>query len=897
MSMSTSGRDRVESSKAHWRRAGASEPGSAPPLPDRSGTADRDFLPAKTFQDLFEAQVKATPENPALSYEGTEFSYADLNRAADNLSRYISEYGAGPERTVALLLPKSPMAILAIVAVLKCGAAFIPIDPNYPSRRIRSLLADSRPCLVLTAGGPVSFGLDYPAMSVFDRETTIGGWASHAGMKPDGDSAQARVGNAAYIIYTSGTTGKPKGVVVTHRGIARLVSEQGEAFEVGPGSRVLQFASLSFDAAVSEICMALLRGATLVPALQDRLVPGRELRDLIVAERVTHATLPPAVLPLQEGDYELPAALSLIVAGEACSAAIAERWQTGRCFINGYGPTENTVCVSMARLPHRSGVPVIGRPIRGVQVYLLDGRLCEVPRGASGEIYIAGESLARGYQAAPGLTASYFVANPFGPRGSRLYRTGDVARLHNDGSMEFIGRVDSQISFRGIRIEPTEIEHIILNDPSIVQARVVIRNIPHPGLVAYAVPATGATVHQAGLRRRIADQLPSYMVPVSIVPVDHLPLTANGKLQISALPVPDLGSTGPGIAPRTMEEMVLCKIFADILALPRVSVDDNFFEIGGDSLLATRLVNRIRRSLAVDISVATIIESASPEKISAVLEGVKSRSAFADILPLRRSSPANRPIFLLPLASGLCWSYASLLAHIDIDHDIYGLQAVSGTFRKSDSVEEMAAQLAEKITEMQPEGPYRLIGWSFGAILAYAVAAEIERNGQPIELLCLIDPEDLGAVETEHHRARVPLIGDIEQLIDIHASDALIEKAADRSSAPSVGVLLEESAGGSTYDGNAAAWGTVLRHMDNRALLRNYEPSRVAADIDIFVSTGRGAERDIARPWADRTAGSVRLYLLDCEPAEIWKTDHLAKIGAQLRCRLEMPDTATDQPC
>ncbi|MEU1438840.1 amino acid adenylation domain-containing protein [Streptomyces sp. NPDC005786] len=546
-----------------------------------------DALTSSTLPALFAAQVARTPDAAALAHGATTLTYAELDARANRLARLLAERGAGPERLVAIALERSVDLVVAQLAVLKAGAAFVPLDPGYPADRLAYMLENSAPALVITSSAVAAGSLPDTGAPrlLIDRTDTSG----HAASEPAHVIDASR---AAYVIYTSGSTGRPKGVVVTHSGIASMVAGQRRTLAVTPTSRVLQFASPSFDAAVWELCMALLTGACAVLADADRLLPGPSLAALIAEHRITHVTLPPSALPVMPED-SLPPGSTLVVAGEATAPDLVDRWSRDRRMINAYGPTESTVCASMSEPLAGPVLAPIGRPIANTRLYVLDSHLQPVPVGTAGELYLAGAGLARGYLGRPDLTADRFVADPFGEPGSRMYRTGDLASRRPDGDLDYLGRADHQVKIRGFRIEPGEIESALAAHPRVGRAVVLVRE-DRPGakrLVAYVECEAADT---AGLRAFLGASLPDYMVPSAFVALDALPLTANGKVDRKALPAPDLSGSEAGRAPTTAREEVLCRLFAEVLLVDRAGADDSFFDLGGDSIMAIQLVSRAR---------------------------------------------------------------------------------------------------------------------------------------------------------------------------------------------------------------------------------------------------------------------------------------------------------------
>jgi thioesterase domain-containing protein/acyl carrier protein len=543
----------------------------------------------------------------------------------------------------------------------------------------------------------------------------------------------------AYVIYTSGSTGRPKGVVVTHHNACNLAFNQIEAFALDANARVLQFASNSFDASVMEYLMAWKAGACLVLPPQG-IILGQPLATLMEEAGITHALLLPSVLATLE-ECALPSSLqSLVTGAEVCPTAIAARWSAHCRMVNAYGPSEATGFCTVTTHLSDDRPPTIGRPAGNAQVYVLDAALQPVPVGVAGELYIAGDGLARGYLQRPVLSAERFVANPFGTPGSRMYRTGDRVRWLPEGQLDFLGRVDHQVKLRGFRIEPGEIESALLHQPGVAQAAVLLRE-DQPGLsqlVGYVVAASGHVLEAASLRRTLSEQLPEYMVPAALVVLNALPLTVNGKLDRHALPAPELHGTG-WQAPRTPQEELLARLFADTLGLPSVSTDDSFFELGGHSLLATRLVSRIRETLDADLPLRLLFETPT---VAGLADALGSRLRYQSLpgTAFLRTKGRHAPLFCLPPAGSLPWCYAALVNHIQADCPVYGLGAYEERDkRKNATLADHAEHYLRQIRKLQPTGPYRLLGWSIGGLLAHAIATRLQELGEDVSLLALLD--------------------------------------------------------------------------------------------------------------------------------------------------------------
>ncbi|MCM2393020.1 non-ribosomal peptide synthetase, partial [Streptomyces albipurpureus] len=549
---------------------------------------------AGTLPDAFEGQVERGPDRIAVVGERETLTYAEFNRRANQLAHWLVEQGAGPERIVAVRIPRSVELMVAAYAVVKAGAAYLPVDTELPEDRVRQLLDSAEPVLTLDETLPQVSG--YP-------ETN-----PERVLSPD---------NAAYVIYTSGSTGGPKGVQVSHRSIMNRIEWGLAHFDVTPEDRMLFGTSPGFDASVPELFAPLQMGAAVVIARPDGRREPSYLAELIQREQVTSAVF---VSSLLESFLAEPAAKKctslrwIEVGAEPFPAALANSATDllpGCVAHNLYGPTEAAVEVTAYRhVPGADRVP-IGTPIWNTQVYVLDQALRPVAPGVTGELYLAGIGLARGYLGQAALTAERFIASPYGEPGTRMYRTGDLVRWNKDGQLEYVGRADFQIKLRGFRIELGEVESALTAHPDVDKAVAVVREdrTGDQRLVAYVVrdgEADPAGPDVEALTDRLREHLPEYMVPSAIVPMAEFPTTPSGKLDRAALPPPDHAGAATGRGPRNHKEEVLCRLFAELLGAEEVGVDAHFFDLGGHSLLATRLIGRIRTELNVDVKVTTV---------------------------------------------------------------------------------------------------------------------------------------------------------------------------------------------------------------------------------------------------------------------------------------------------
>jgi amino acid adenylation domain-containing protein len=606
------------------------------------------FSPRAPVHELFAAQARRNPEAIAVVSEGKQLSYRELNARANRLARRLRSLLVEPEPLVAILCHRSIETVVSILAVLKAGGAYVPLDPNYPEERLHLMLEDSKPQVLLAAGSEptepaTQLSKHSGATLVYvDNESESSG--DEAAEQVNGEAGLQRL---AYVIYTSGSTGRPKGVMIEHSGLFNLSQAQICAFDLNAESRVLQFSSWSFDASVSELFTTLLSGARLYLAGSASLLPGAELSRLLHQNAITTATLPPSVLSLLRVEG-FPALRTIISAGDACSADVAAACcRAGMRFLNAYGPTEVSVCATVSRCTDPARFTSIGLPIANVQVYLLDDRMEPVPDGVTGELFVGGEGIARGYLNQPALTAERFLPDPFGAvAGARLYRTGDLARRLADGEIEFIGRADQQVKVRGFRVEPGEIEAVLQQHELVREAAVkaLDDSMGNKRLVAY-VTSRSRAVTANELRSFLNPRMPEYMIPSVFVVLDRLPLLPNGKVDRRSLPAP--GQVRPElkaafVSPRTSTEETVASIWRRVLGIDRVGMEDNFFELGGHSLLAAQVVTRIQEVLKVELPFRILFDTPTVASVAARIEAERQTEPSAP--PILRHGAAEAPL-------------------------------------------------------------------------------------------------------------------------------------------------------------------------------------------------------------------------------------------------------------
>ncbi len=776
-------------------------------------------------------------------------TYAELHSRAESLASQLIESGAGPGQLVAISLPRSIEHVVALWAVAWTGAAFLPLDPAHPSERVAEILAEARPVVGVSRGGGAG---TCP-------------WISVDGADSHGPAERQipLVDDVAYVIYTSGSTGTPKGVQITHRGIANLVHSQRELFGVDENSRVLQFASPSFDASVFEILLATGSGACLITA-PGNVYAGRELEALVSTTAVTHVCLTPAVLQVTDASA-VPSVHTVIMAGDAVNSELVQRWSDGRAVFNAYGPTESTVMGTCTADLAGGRRVTIGAPSHGFDALVLDTRLRQVPGNVVGELYLAGPGLARGYVDRAAITSNRFVPNPFGRSGSRMYRTGDLVRwvaADSANELEFLGRVDSQVKIRGHRVELAEVEAALLAHEGVEQA-CAIGHSSEAGtvLAAYVVGA----VDRRELRSLLSARVPSYMIPTVFVEVESLPMSIAGKIDRSRLPAPSYLPAQP-VAVKGELERTIRDVFAEVLDVDAqaIGADLNFFELGGHSLAAVRAADNLERALGCRVPAAWLFTDQTVAGLAARIESspadTSTDNAFGVLLPLAPYGN-GAPVFCIHPAVGVAWSYAALAAAVD--RPVYGLQmpGLDGNEVPPERIEDYAARYIREIKRIRPHGPYILLGWSLGGVIAHAVATALQAGDSTA--LVLVD-------------ARLSAPEDAEEFGLADLADQL----------GVTGSTFDEIAQNLRIQHPETAFVTVehLRNMyrpvvDASTLVASYEADVYTGDTVYFSARGS----DGASQWQPFLGRPLRVRHVDVEHDAMLHEDGVRAISRELR--------------
>ncbi len=834
-----------------------------------------DYPEGLRLHDFVARQAEKTPEAIGLVCDNQRLSYRELNTRANQLAHYLIKRGAGPEVIIGIHLERSPDMLVAVLGTLKSGGAYVPLDPNYPKERVHHILEDARAPLVITqrsiandlpkfAGQRICLDSDWPVIS---REPMVNPVVS---VVPE---------NLAYVLFTSGSTGRPKGVAIEHRSAARFVQWAQEVFSPQELDGVLMSTSICFDLSVFEMFVPLSSGGKVI--LCDNAL---HLPTIAAREEVTLVnTVPSAMAELLRMGGVPDSVKTVNLAGEALPDALVEQiyasTKAERVY-NLYGPTEDTTYSTFTLVCH--GTPVtIGRPIANSQAYILDVQLNPSPIGVPGELYLAGDGLARGYYGRPDLTSERFVANPFSATaGARMYRTGDLARFLPDGNIDYLGRMDHQVKLRGFRIELGEIETVLLAHPSVERTVVTVRE-DRPGekrLVAYCVPNPGRDINHAELRAHVECTLPGYMVPAAFVTLDALPLTDNGKINRRSLPAPDWSriETGTKTAPSDQLEVMLVRIWERVLAVSNIGVNDNFFDLGGHSLLAVRLLSEVEKVVGRKIALANLFRGSTVASLAKILRDGSESDPEPLVVEYQADKGLRTPCFAVAAPGVRSLGYVLLGRHLGDDQPFYKLQAHAPVVQDRplnlQELRSLAEQYVAAMRVVQPHGPYILAAMCVGCHIAEQMVLQLEAQGEELSLFAIFDTWAqehtrrplLGHIYSYGQRLRSLLSQDFRQQVSFikHAVSNRIRIWAGRAETPRV-------------------WDEVYFPKD-------FTVPRFRAPVVLFKRPKQPYcfVDDPQLGWGTRSEGGVEIYEIDANHHEVLREPHVHHIVKILRERL-----------
>ncbi|WP_238421308.1 non-ribosomal peptide synthetase [Gordonia sp. 'Campus'] len=898
-------------------------------LPVQTGAAAEPVLLSELFSA---AGTRFRRRTAVVDATGATLSYSALHARSNRLARWLIERGVGVETLVALAIPRSVDLLVAIWAVAKTGGGYVPIDPDYPAERVATMVEDSgaRLGLSITAVGELpDEGFDWIRLD--EPEIAAGVDATpDAEIEPAELSGPVRTDNIAYVIYTSGSTGRPKGVAVSHSGLRNFALAKSRALETEDGVVVLGFASPSFDASVLEYLLATVNGGTLVyrPATA---VGGEALQDFIRQHEIATTFLTPSVLSTLDPST-LPSLQAVSVGGEAVPQSVMDAWSPSTRMHNGYGPTETTIMVAVGERAVPGDPVRLGGPLPGVEFLVLDAHLRPVPVGVAGELYVLGSALSRGYLDKPGLTASRFVASPYAGAGRRMYRTGDVVRWRESASgsltLEYSGRSDDQVKLRGLRIELGEIEAVLRSAPGVRSAVVLgvgASGEPSSSPSSLAAYVTGDGIDVDEVRGLLTRRLPAHMVPASITVVDEFPLTPVGKLDRAALPRPEIVAE-EFVEPATPVEQAIADAYAEILGVERIGARDSFFDLGGNSLSATRVAALLRERNGFDIELGWLFNEPTVRGLARrVAEG---NDVSSDVVITLRGEGTRPPLFCVHPAGGLAWFYGGLAPHLR-DRPIFGLQdphVVTGEPSVTDA-RELARRYVEEIRRVQPHGPYHLLGWSVGGVIAHAMATHLVELGEDVAYLGIMDsrPEDepivvghegprgeptapeptaseptaSGAATEAPDTAETtaPIEPDASTVVDVLGGWRDLFDLGDdvqASTGEEVTAIIREQISGM----GLLAEDQVERIMDSfessTQVVLDYRPDVYAGDIHVFTATeDKDDPAALAAAWRPFVTGSIDNVDVATHHLGMANADALAVVGPALDAQLSRADESS----
>jgi len=852
------------------------------------------------YLDLFHQQVEQRGSSTAVIGEDGNFTYQELNEKAASWAHHLIQYGVKPEQLVAACLPRNSEMLAVLLGIWKAGAAYLPLDPEFPQQRLANILEDAEPACIIT-NHEVSASLPDSKLSLLYTDQIE---AITTDLSKQQAALQTQVQVAphapAYVIYTSGSTGRPKGVEISHHALKNFLLGMQAELNFSQQDRFLAVTTISFDISLLELFLPIMLGGSVVIATRDTVRAPERLTHLANEQQITFMQATPSLWQALLPEYQTQwYGVRALVGGEALSGQLAKHMHAlGHPVMNLYGPTETTIWSSVMPLEHERDLqsPPIGRPIFNTQMYVLDKSMQPVPVGVTGDLYIAGQGLALGYYKRPDLTAERFIDHPF-VSGEKVYITGDQARWREDGVLEYLGREDNQVKIRGFRIETGDIESALAAMSAIEQAVVMPQTSPtgNKQLVAYLL-TDQAELDMHDIRQTLITKLPDYMIPSHFISIDEMPLTPNGKINRKALPQPSWQAANHYQAPRNHTEEMLANLWAETLGLTLVGIHDNFFEIGGDSITATRILHKLEQNLSMDIPLGVLFKAATIAELAEHLQQTSNWNPLQALLPIK-SSGEHTPLFCIHPALGLSWGYAALLKHLPQSTPLFGLQSPSLTQTETipETLEDVATHYLTLIQSVQPKGPYQLLGWSFGGLVAHAIARQLEAQGESVSFLCMLDSypykTDYQQPKNEADIVKSALIFlgyDLSKLeaLPINKAElaALLWRDYDDSS---MSVVKKIQA--SQEDIMSRIQATVEHNL---ALASQYKAHNIEADILFFAAADsvNGSMEKILEhssiAWQNRTRGQVVSHQIACHHQDMLDPSALSQIAPILRNQL-----------
>ena len=828
---------------------------------------------------LLEIQARRTPNAIAVEFAGKSLTYAELDSRSNQLAHLLQKHGVQREVLVGLCVERSLEMVVALVGILKAGGAYVPLDPAYPNDRIQYVLEDAHVKVLLTQESLL------PSLSTSAAEMICldPAWKFLINQSSEPVAAEVSPENLAYVIYTSGSTGKPKGVQIEHRSVVNFLCSMRREPGLVHDDVLVAVTTLSFDIAGLEMYLPLLSGARLVVASREQTYDGRLLMQLLEDSKATVMQATPATWRLLfDSGWKGNRKLKVLIGGEALPAELARDLASCGPVWNMYGPTETTIWSSLYLVNDRNQRMIsIGKPIANTQAYILDANQAPVPIGVPGELYLAGDGLARGYFGRPDLTAERFVPNPFRmDPGSRMYRTGDLARFLPDGNILYLGRIDHQVKIRGFRIELGEIESVLSELPS-VQAAVVMAREDKPGdkrLVAYVVPSSPQEFSSAHLRDFLRQRLPEYMNPSTFVKMEALPLSPNGKINRRALPAPDWSEPGStvAVAPRDELELQLVNIWRKVLGVPNVGITDNFFELGGHSLLAARVLSEVEKATGKTVSLSALFRGATVESLARWIRDDVGPERDPVVMEIQAGN-AGLPFFAIVSPGEESLGYAMLARHMGPDQPVYKIQGHAPIVGERPYTEqEMQALAREYVAAMrsvQPEGPYCVGGLCDGAHIGERVVLALEAQGQEVGLFAIIDTWVL----QNSQRPWLWRIFYLQQRLQEARSRSFAEQFQlyQRAATDQIRRLTRKTQ--ARTDWQEAYWPS------------DYIPTRFLAPIILFKRPKQPFYyvKDPQMGWGARTKGGVEIYEIDFDHDHLLREPHVRVLGEKLASCIE----------